>query len=78
MDMPCCKDAKCDKDMSCCKDGKCDKDMANDTDKNEPPQSSYTRIPIEVVDSAQITPLEKPKPKPKTKSEPEFIIDISM
>jgi chromosome segregation ATPase len=49
-----------------------------DTDKNEPSQSSYTRIPIEVVDSAQITPLEKTKTKPKTKSEPEFIIDISM
>jgi len=49
-----------------------------DTDKNEPSQSSYTRIPIEVVDSAQMTPSENPKPKPKTKSEPEFIIDISM
>ena len=44
-----------------------------DTDKNEPSQSSYTRIPIEVVDS---TPAEKSKPK--SKGEPEFIIDISM
>jgi len=42
-----------------------------DTDKNEQSEPSYTRIPIEVVDSGE-------KSKPKTKSEPEFIIDISM
>ena len=47
-----------------------------DNDNNGSSKQSYTRIPIEVVDSTQIA--QEVKSKPKTKSEPEFIIDISM
>ena len=48
--------------------------MNNDTDKDESSKQSYTRIPIEVVETSQNTP----DAKPKTKSDPEFIIDLSM
>ena len=47
-----------------------------DNDNDESAKQSYTRIPIEVVDSTQFA--QEVKSKPKTKSEPEFIIDISM
>uniref|UniRef100_A0A6C0DJV8 Glycosyltransferase 2-like domain-containing protein n=1 Tax=viral metagenome TaxID=1070528 RepID=A0A6C0DJV8_9ZZZZ len=47
-----------------------------DNENNESSKQSYTRIPIEVVDSAQFS--QEVKSKPKTKSDPEFIIDISM
>ena len=48
--------------------------MSNEN--NESSKQTYTRIPIEVVDSTQLTP--EVKSKPKTKSDPEFVIDISM
>jgi glycosyltransferase involved in cell wall biosynthesis len=50
-------------------------DKLNNED-SEASKQSYTRIPIEVVDSTQV--VQEVKSKPKTKSEPEFIIDISM
>ena len=43
---------------------------------SESSKQSYSRIPIEVIDSTQV--VQEVKSKPKTKGEPEFVIDISM
>lgn len=55
---------------------KIDKMDNDNNDNNDSSKQSYTRIPIEVVETTQNVP--EVKSKPKTKSEPEFAIDISM